>query len=135
MSTETNNKTPNESEHCTCNKPCHIHTEVESSIKDQSRDLLNEEVIIHNIKKVISPIVFALICTLYIRIFGSDDIIYILDILFNKEDLRPNTTFLIKIAFGMIIIAGIIDTIVYIFVKQIRVYIRNKFSFDLIYKF
>lgn len=125
MSTEIN-KTPTESEYCICNKPCPIlHTDVQSSIKDQSKDLLNEEVIIHNIKKIISPIVFALICTLYIRIFGSDDIIYILDILFNKEYLTHNNPFLIKIAFGMIIIAGIIDTIVYIFVKQIRVYIRD----------
>lgn len=51
MSTEIN-KTPTESEYCICNKPCPIlHTDVQSSIKDQSKDLLNEEVIIHNIKK------------------------------------------------------------------------------------
>lgn len=130
MSTEIN-KTPTESEHCTCNKTCPIHTEVESSIKDKSKYLLNDERDDIRIIEGMTVIIFVLICSLYVIIFGSDDIIYIKDIIFYEEDLRPRLPFLTTIVLGISAIIYIIETIVYIFVKKMRV--RDKFSFDLIY--
>lgn len=135
MTTETN-KTSSESEHCTCNKSCPIHTEVESSIEDQLEYIQSEEGVISIITTGIITIVFALIFILYIKIFGIDDIIYIKNILFYEEYLRPIFPFLTAIALGMLIIGStIIYGIVYIFVKEMIVYIRDKFSFDLIYTF
>lgn len=134
MSTEIN-KTPNESECCTCNKSCPIHTEVESSIKDQLEDLLNEENIIHIITLGISVFIFGLIYGLYIKIFGPVDIIYIGSTALYEEDLILRYVLYSSVWFGVFTVLVMIYIIIKSFLELMLIYIKCIFSFDLIYTF
>ena len=135
MSTETNNKTPTESQYCICNKSCPIHTEIESSIEDQLEDLLNEENIIHIITTVISVFIFGLIYGLYIKMFGPVDIIYMGSTVLYKEDIILRYVLYSSVWFGAFTVIVMIYIIIKSFLELMLIYIKRIFSFDLIYTF